>query len=303
MKWYFRVAARHNIVDKPNHRTLHDGAIIRGGGVVFPVSVLLYALVFRDFNVYLLIGLIMVSTLSFLDDLNHIPTVLRIIIQFVAVSLITYDVFYTEIYWAWFPLALILAVGVLNAYNFMDGINGITGGYSFVTVISLIVLNGQYNFMADALLWSVLTALIVFNYFNFRKKAVCFAGDVGSISIAFIILYALFHLVSATHNLVYILLLSVYGVDSVLTIIQRIIKKENIFEAHRSHLFQVVVFNGKKPHLLVSLSYMIVQAFINYLIITNGHHSFLTQLLLSLIILLALALVYFILKKAYLKKN
>jgi len=84
-------------------------------------------------------------------------------------------------------VALIVCVGIINAYNFMDGINGITGGYSLSVLLPLIYLNTTDNFISQDYLYVVGMSLLVFCFFNFRKKAKCFAGDVGSISIAFIL--------------------------------------------------------------------------------------------------------------------
>ena len=137
---------------------------------------------------------------------------------------------------------------------------------------------------------------MVFNYFNFRTKARCFAGDVGSISIAVIILFLLLKLILQEQNLIYILFLSVYGVDSVLTIIHRLFLKENIFKAHRHHLFQVLVHNLKIPHLLMSSIYMLIQGIICCIVIFNLQYSISTQLVTGLSIVISLVTLYIITK-------
>lgn len=156
----------------------------------------------------------------------------------------------------------------------MDGINGITGGYSLIVLGALAYINVKVSvFMEPELLYVGLLSVLVFNIFNFRKQAKCFAGDVGSVSIAFIILFALGKLILVTGDLSYIILLVVYGVDSVLTIIHRLVLRENIFEAHRKHAYQLMANELKISHVLVSGFYMLLQAVIVlvYLWIPDSH--------------------------------
>jgi UDP-N-acetylmuramyl pentapeptide phosphotransferase/UDP-N-acetylglucosamine-1-phosphate transferase len=164
----------------------------------------------------------------------------------------------------------------LNAYNFMDGINGITGGYSMVVIGALWYINTyQVAFVDNDLIYFLLMSLLVFNFFNFRTKAKCFAGDVGAISIAFVIVFMLCLLILKTKDICYILLLCLYGVDSILTIIHRILLKENIFKPHRKHAFQLMANELKIPHVWVSSIYMLIQALISAgLIMTTYHYEF-----------------------------
>ncbi len=146
----------------------------------------------------------------------------------------------------------------------MDGINGITGAYSISVLLALLFVNLKVNhFIDNELIYFSLIAVMVFNYFNFRKKARCFAGDVGSVTIAFLLVFLLGKLIIQTGHFSYIFFLSVYGVDSVLTIIHRIKLKENIFEAHRKHAYQIMANELKIPHLFVSLFYGILQLIIS----------------------------------------
>ncbi len=296
-KVYFFIAERMNIVDRPNHRTLHVGATIRGGGIVFPVSVMLYFVFFGAFDWYFFAGLVIVSVMSFIDDLGHIKSSVRLLGQFLAIGLVAWQLGYWDAGWIWWILMMVISVGVLNAYNFMDGINGITGGYSFVLTGSLMFINTEIiEFTDNAILLSVVIGLLVFNFFNFRIKATCFAGDVGSVSIAFINVYFVLKLIMVTNNLLFILLLAVYGVDTVLTIIHRLIRKENIFEAHRLHLFQVIVKNKKIPHLVMSGIYMLVQLIINGLIFFVIQMKTGIQMVFASAIILILAGIYIFVK-------
>ncbi|WP_097133854.1 MraY family glycosyltransferase [Pedobacter xixiisoli] len=261
---YFKIADRFNIIDKPNHRSSHQTITIRGGGIIFPISVLIYTL-FNDFQqIYFVIGLLAISTISFLDDILTLNNKVRLGIHLTSVLLLfmQWDLF--SFSWYWLLIALVFVIATINAYNFMDGINGITGGYSLLTIGSLYYINKSVvNFTSDELLLVVGLALLVFNFFNFRTKAKCFAGDVGSVSIAFIIVFFIGQLILKTQNPFYILLLLVYGTDTAFTVFFRKLRKENIFEAHRSHFYQYLSNHLKYSHLLVTFFYMLAQLLIN----------------------------------------
>lgn len=294
---YFFVAEKFRIVDKPNERSLHFGITIRGGGIIFLVSSLLY-FIYSGFQYPLFfLGLSAVTIISFLDDIFTLPNRYRLPFQFLAIILILAELhFFANPIWM-FTGVLIIGVGIINAYNFMDGINGITGGYSTIVIIALWYVNNYHlKFIENDFLIFTLLGLMVFNYFNFRTKARCFAGDVGSISIAVIMVFLLLKLIIQDHNLIYILFLGVYGVDSVLTIIHRLFLKENIFKAHRFHLFQVLVYTLKIPHLLMSSIYMLIQSIMCYIIIISLNYSLNTQLIVGFSLIIVLVFSYILIK-------
>jgi UDP-N-acetylmuramyl pentapeptide phosphotransferase/UDP-N-acetylglucosamine-1-phosphate transferase len=260
---YFRVANHFNIIDKPNQRSSHTRITLRGGGVVFYIGALLY-FVLQGFQYpWFFGGLTMLSLISFADDVRPRSSKLRLLVHFTAMGLMFYQWGLFELPWYFSVCALVVSTGILNAYNFMDGINGITGGYSLVVAGALLYINiYRVQFIDNELIYYVILSLLVFNYFNFRTKARCFAGDVGSISIAFILLFLLGKLIIVTNDISYIVLLGVYGVDTVLTIIRRLLLKENIFEAHRKHVYQLLANEMKMPHVWVSTIYASLQALI-----------------------------------------
>jgi UDP-GlcNAc:undecaprenyl-phosphate GlcNAc-1-phosphate transferase len=264
---YFRIALSYGIIDNPNSRSSHVNPTIRGGGIIFPIAILLWFLM-NDFQyVYMVLGLIAIATISLLDDIITLNTVSRSVVHMIAVAALICQISFLLEWYYYIPL-FILVIGFINAYNFMDGINGITGGYSLVTVISLGYINRSViTFTSESLIVYVFLSIIVFNFFNFRKKAKCFAGDVGSVSIAFIIAYLLIQLSVTTGSFLVIVLVLVYGLDTVTTIIFRIIRKENIFKAHRSHFYQFLANEKGWHHLSVSLLYIITQLVINLLVI------------------------------------
>ena len=297
---YFRLANRFNIIDKPNERSLHSKVTIRGGGIIFWVAAMVYFVYSGWSYPFFFLGLTLVAAISFLDDIFTLTNRYRIFLQFAGVGLMLWqlELFQTS-YWFVLPL-LVVGVGILNAYNFMDGINGITGGYSTVVLLALLAVNNYHrHFIENDFLLFILIGLSVFNFFNFRTKALCFAGDVGSISIAFVVLFLILKVSILDNNPIYILFLSVYGVDSVLTIIQRLMLKQNIFKAHRLHLFQVIVHRKKVPHLGMSGIYMAVQSLICVLIINQLNAILSTQLLQGFFIILILCLIYYWLKKQF----
>ena len=275
---YFRIADKFNIIDKPNHRSSHTQITLRGGGIIFPIAFVLYFVMsiihrkewfvpeqFWSFG----LGLFLLSAISFLDDILDLSTKLRLVFHFLSVVLLIYFLGLWDVLPFWsLPLVFIFIIGVLNAYNFMDGINGITGLYSFVILSTLYYIN-QYKIIftdVNFIIYPVLASL-VFLFFNFRKKAKCFAGDVGSMSIAFWVLALLGLLVVKTQELTYLLFIGVYGIEVIFTIIQRIKMKENIFEAHRHHLYQLLVNKMNWQHLSVAALYGAIQLAINFSII------------------------------------
>lgn len=292
---YFRIANSFNIIDKPNERSSHTQITLRGGGVIFFIGILLYFIFYEFHYPWFFCGLLLISAISFADDIKPQSSKLRIIVHLISMILMFYQWNLFSQPWYFILLALIVCIGILNAYNFMDGINGITGGYGLVVVLSLWYLNThRFEFVDNKLIYIILLSLVVFNFFNFRAKAKCFAGDVGAISMAFIIVFLLGLVVSKTGDFTYIIFLAVYGVDSILTIIHRLFLKENIFEPHRKHVFQLLANELKFPHLLVSLIYMLTQILINLglMIVEN-------KILYSLIVILSLSVIYVWIKSKY----
>lgn len=259
---YFRIADRFNIIDKPNERSSHTKVVLRGGGIIYVLGMWIYAAFFGVETWPFLLGLTLVAGISFVDDIHSLPDSLRLVVQFVAMFLMFYQ--WNVLNWEswWIVLAaLILCVGITNAYNFMDGINGINGGYTLAVLLPLAWLNNKMGFVDQRLIVVALLADLVFCWFNFRPKgkAKCFAGDVGSVGAAFIVVFVLGLLILNTGDFTYIVFLAVYGVDAVLTIVHRIMLHENLGEAHRKHAYQLMANELKMEHTVVSSVYMLLQ--------------------------------------------
>lgn len=268
---YFRIAARYNIVDKPNERSSHSELTIRGGGVIYLIAALTAGILHPEFWIPV-VALFIIGVISFVDDRITLSNRIRIVFHLTAVSIIFY---YLNIFlfvpWWWIVLLYILVIGIINAYNFMDGINGITGVYSLMILSGLQYVNYYKEpFIKADMIWMPILASVVFLFFNFRKKAKCFAGDVGSITVALWIVFLLFSLMLQTSNYSYILFLTVYGVDAILTIVHRLLLKQNIFKAHRLHFYQILANEKKISHLLISICYALIQSLIILLVVFSS---------------------------------
>ena len=300
---YFRIADHFNIIDKPNERSSHSKIVLRGGGIIFLIGVWIWAAFFGFQYPWFLAAVTLAAGVSFVDDIHSLPDSVRLVDQFVAMAMMFYqlDIMHYNMWWA-VILALVVCVGATNIYNFMDGINGITAGYSFAVLFPLLLKNIQGEFVDQSLIIVAILSVLVFAFFNFRpkNKAKCFAGDVGSVGIAFILLFLIGRIIVKSGDITWLTFLVVYGVDGVLTICHRIMLHENLGQAHRKHAYQLMANELGMSHVTVSLVYLALQLVISlvmvYLIpdVAWAHWLY----LFAVIALLALAYVLFM-KKYY----
>ena len=315
---YFKIADRFNIIDKPNHRSAHTEITLRGGGIIFAIAFLFfmgYEFFFKGYrfsldnslepNFWIFgAGLLTICIISFIDDMMDLSTKIRLVFHFISVTLLLFflNAFQLLPWWG-IPVCYVLIIGILNAYNFMDGINGMSGIYSLVVLGSLLYIN-QYVIPfveADFIIYPIL-ASVVFLFFNFRKKAKCFLGDIGSMGIAFWVIALVALLILQTGELKWILFLAVYGVETILTILERLKLKENIFDAHRRHLYQLLANDMKVSHLLVSTAFVLLQLIINFVIIVNSWSDWINFSLILLPLVILYLLVKIKIKKQISKK-
>ena len=259
---YFRIADRFNIIDKPNQRSSHSSIVLRGGGIIFVLGLWIWAAFFGFQNIWFLIAVTLVAGISFIDDIHSLPDSVRLVAQFAAMALMFYqlDILHWNMWWI-ILIAMIVCVGASNIINFMDGINGITGAYALASLLPLFLLNKKIGFTDESLILVVALADLVFCCFNFRPKgkAKCFAGDVGSIGVAYILLFLIGSLILATGDVTYLIFLLVYGVDGCLTIVHRILLHENLGEAHRKHAHQLMANELRIGHVKVASFYALLQ--------------------------------------------
>lgn len=264
---YFRIADKFNIIDKPNERSSHSTIVLRGGGIIFLIGAWVWSAFFGFDYPWFLAGLTLVAGVSFVDDIRSLPDSVRLVAQFAAAAMAFYQL--GILHWSmwWIVLvALIVYVGATNVINFMDGINGITAGYSLAVLLPLMAVNMDGGYVEQSLIVSTVLASLVFCVFNFRPKgkAKCFAGDVGSIGIAFIMLFLLGNVIIKTEDITWLIFLLVYGVDGCLTIVHRIMLHENLGEAHRKHAYQLMANELKLGHVKVTLLYMVIQLMVSF---------------------------------------
>lgn len=322
---YFKIADKFNIIDKPNERSSHSTIVLRGGGIIFLLGAWVWSIAFGFQYPCFLLGLTLVAGVSFIDDIHSLPDSVRLVVQFTAAALAFYQL--GMLSGEWFEtngvlvggllilLALIVYVGATNVINFMDGINGITAGYALAVLVPLLLLNGYSGFqmVSDAsqvsegvffdnsLVVVSILSVLVFCLFNFRPKgkAKCFAGDVGSIGIAFIMLFLIGKVIIATGDLTYLIYLLVYGVDGVLTICHRIMLHENLGEAHRKHAYQLMCNELKIGHVKVSLLYMAMQLVVSLGFIYVCPNNVLCHWMYLIGAYILLAVAYVLFKKKY----
>ena len=314
---YFKVADMFNIIDKPNERSSHSRVVLRGGGIIFTIGLWIWIAFFGFQYPWLLVAVTLAAGVSFWDDIHSLPDCVRLVAQFAAMGMMFWqlDMIHLNLWWA-VLLALIVCVGATNIYNFMDGINGITAGYSLAVLIPLLLLNempgqaghdggaalrGGGAFVESSLIVVTILSVLVFSWFNFRpkNKAKCFAGDVGSVGIAFILLFLIGCLVMKTGDITWLVFLIVYGVDGCCTIIHRIMLHEHLGEAHRKHAYQLMANELGMSHVVVSLIYMGLQLVISLVMVYLVPNTVLAHWIYLVVVAIVLALAYLLFMKKY----
>ena len=306
---YFRIADHFNIIDKPNQRSSHTKIVIRGGGIIFLIGAWVWTAYFGFQYPWFLIAVTLAAGVSFVDDIHSLPDWIRLVAQFVAMGLMFYQlgILKPELWWA-VILALIVCVGATNIYNFMDGINGITAGYSLAVLVPLLLANRSFAalrmagpFVEESLIVVTILSVLVFSYFNFRpkNKAKCFAGDVGSVGIAFILLFMIGCLIMKTKDITWLIFLVVYGVDGCCTIVHRIMLHEHLGEAHRKHAYQLMANELGMSHVTVSLIYMAIQLAISLVMVYLIPNSVLAHWVYLIAVIAVLVAAYLVFMKKY----
>ena len=312
---YFRVADKCNIIDKPNERSSHTKVVIRGGGVIFVIGLWVWSAFFGFQYPWMLAAVTLAAGISFVDDIHSLPDSVRLVVQFVAMGMLFWQIVQSLgfaggefAWWVWALIgiaALIVCVGATNIYNFMDGINGITAGYSLAVLVPLFLLNRMSDlagqFVDGSLIVVVVLSVLVFSFFNFRpkNKAKCFAGDVGSVGMAFILLFLIGCLIMKTRDITWLIFLLVYGIDGCCTIVHRVMLHENLGEAHRKHAYQLMANELGMSHVVVSLIYMALQLAISLVMVYLVPNTVLAHWVYLVVVALVLAGAYLLFMKKY----
>jgi UDP-N-acetylmuramyl pentapeptide phosphotransferase/UDP-N-acetylglucosamine-1-phosphate transferase len=299
---YFRIADHFNIIDKPNERSSHSRVVLRGGGVIFTIGLWIWSAFYGFQYPWMLAGVTLAAGISFADDVRSLPDSVRLVAQFAAMFMVFQEIgmLHWNMWWI-VLLGLIVCVGATNIYNFMDGINGITAAYSLSVLVPLLLLNRSDAFVEDSLIVVVILSVLVFSFFNYRpkNKAKCFAGDVGSVGIAFILLFLIGCQIMKTEDITWLTFLLVYGIDGCCTIIHRIMLHENLGEAHRKHAYQLMCNELKMNHVTVSLIYFALQLAISLVMVYLIPDTVLAHWIYLIVVALLLVGAYVVFMKKY----
>ncbi|WP_299125629.1 glycosyltransferase family 4 protein [uncultured Tenacibaculum sp.] len=299
---YIKIAENFNIVDKPNHRSSHSTPTIRGGGILFYISILTFFFISQFQYPYFILGISLIAFVSFIDDIITLSSNVRLPFQFLAIGLCLFQVgLPINNLFVVIPL-LIIGVGFINIYNFMDGINGITGLYTIVNLVFIYLINANERIINESLIVYVLISVIVFGFYNFRKKARMFSGDIGSISLAVLLFFIGVSFIRELEAPILILMMVVYGTDALITLAYRKFIGEKITEAHRKHIYQKMVHVLKIPHLSVAFIYTFFQLVINFVVYLYYKKPIDVQLYITILVISISVLLYYLAFK-YIEKR
>jgi UDP-N-acetylmuramyl pentapeptide phosphotransferase/UDP-N-acetylglucosamine-1-phosphate transferase len=293
------MARKHSIFDTENERSSHSGKTIIGGGIVFLLAMLIYSIYFNFPYPNYLIGAFILALISFIDDLSYVKYSYRLLAHLVALTLVLPYLEITNLGYFSILGIVILGVGVLNSFNFIDGINGMLGLISLIILSAVLYINLSLNFTDTNFIIGIMLSVIVFLFFNFRNNPICFAGDVGSIVIGYFIFIFIISLCFATHDFYYLLLISVPGAEAGLTLLFRILNNQNILMPHRTFLFHFLVHDAKLSHLLVSAIYGLLQLILCIIVILTSEFDPVVKFTIFISVIVILTVVYLYFRNKY----
>jgi UDP-N-acetylmuramyl pentapeptide phosphotransferase/UDP-N-acetylglucosamine-1-phosphate transferase len=301
---YLKLAIKFKIIDKPNQRSSHTKITVRGGGIVFTIAMILFSFL-NDYQYpYLLLGVLLISIVSFLDDIFTLSSKIRFPFQFLAVFLVLFQVGVAFNPFLLFLLFFFVGVGIINMFNFMDGINGLTGMYSLVVLSGFYFINFNESILNPELILFTVLSVLVFGFFNFRKNALFFAGDIGSIAIGMLVFFIGLLLTIKLSSPLILLLLIIYGADAGCTLLYKIFfTKESILDPHRHHIYQKIVDTYKISHLKVSILYGILQLIVNFIVFKTYKLEFEKQLIVFFSLILIFIVIYSLLLRMIKKRR
>lgn len=288
LKLYFPFAEKKGMLAGVNHRSSHTKPVITGAGFIFYISYVFYIISFVfstwDAPWPLFIGISILAIVSFIDDLKDLWFFIRLVVQILAVTLMLYQI-YIEFSMEPFAMnaslliilaivGMIFSVGFVNLYNFMDGLNGMMVGIT-ISALAIFALIDFFvvDFVDDLLLVYTAIPTLIFAFFNARRQAICFAGDVGAIVLGFVMVYMLVSLLMQTANVVYIFIFASIYLEAGMTVMQRLLAGQNIFKPHRIHMFQLLCNEHKHHHVKISAFYALNQLVFGAIIVTMNYYE------------------------------
>jgi UDP-GlcNAc:undecaprenyl-phosphate GlcNAc-1-phosphate transferase len=298
---YLKIAEKWLIVDQPNLRSSHQITTKRGAGILYLLAFVIYLMVSPNNNLTLILCALILGGVGFIDDLKNLNFKIKLAIQLIVIIsyLILQD--YLSLDWYYTILIFVFLIASINIFNFMDGINGLTILYSLSFLMSFYYINTEFtSFINPNILLVMIICNIIIGFLNIRTKAVCFIGDVGSISMGFLYATLALILMIKTNSFAPLVLIMVYAVDAGWTIMERLSLKENIFLPHRRHLYQILVNELRFSHILISISYFTIQMLLNMVWLLNYENENSGIFLSTTFIILSIC--YLTIKKAVFKK-
>lgn len=251
-------ALKKNIIDKPNERSSHTMPTPRGGGVAVVISYLLSlaGLIYLGYlvpsiGIIVIVAGFIIALLGFLDDHGHINALVRLAIHFmVAIGVVVALGGFTEVTifdglqlgFVANIIAVLFLVWLLNLYNFMDGINGIASIEAITSALSIALIYWMlYPTVNNQVLWLMAATVFGFMLWNFPKAKI-FMGDACSGFLGLVLgIWALYALKQDIALFcAWIICLGVFIVDATFTLIRRVLGGYKMYDAHRSHAYQIL---------------------------------------------------------------
>ena len=304
---------RYKVVDRPTARSSHTAPKPRGGGIAVISSIAIGSLLLGFCSITLpenifIVGIftLLVAFISWIDDYRGLSPLVRLAFQFFCVFITLFNIDAISLVpttqipnwiiicglglcWVWF----------VNLYNFMDGIDGITGVQTICITLGIIVLSATGSLPTEMVAPAsiVSAATIAFLFFNWPPSQI-FLGDVGSVSLGFLIGWMLLELVGSGQWAAAIILPGYYLCDATFTLLRRLLSGEKVWSPHREHFYQRAV-QGHLTHsgVIVRLS------IINLCLITLATTLAQTYPFLAMVGALSIILVFLFHSSRYFKRR
>ncbi len=261
-----RYLLRHHIIDKPNARSSHKTPTPRGAGLV---TVLVVFACYGIFSLLLpghalqywpiMAGLLGVAIISWLDDVVTLAPRWRLLVQIAAVSValkfgtlngLVFQGFLPA--WADIIVAGLAWIWFINLYNFMDGLDGITGMQTIFMAAGISILGFMnIGYSSDYYYALVLIAAMLGFLKHNWHPATIFMGDVGSISLGFLLGWMLLNLAASGHIAAALILPAYYAADTSITLLRRLFAGKKVWESHAEHFYQKALKIGGLGHIAI----------------------------------------------------
>lgn len=265
------------ILDHPNHRSSHTRAVPKSGGISIVVTFLIgmcFIIFFADSNLvnkdYILgfvFSSILIAVISFVDDVWEKSALFKLVTHIFAIGVVLYSgividsltlpwVGRVSLEWIGYLISAFWILGLTNAYNFMDGIDGLVGSTALIAGMFFMAISyyegSSFVYITG---YTIIAGSVGFLIYN-APPAKIFMGDVGSAFLGFV--FATLAIIAARYDesrtsfLVMPMLLFHFIFDTTFTFIRRLVRGENAMQAHRTHLYQLLIRSGY-THLEVTL--------------------------------------------------